>query len=234
VGLRLLFLQCAWSEGGLQSVGLAYCLTPGLRRIHRTSTALDEAVRRHRNPFNTHPFLAGAVAGAVLRMEADGEPPEQISAFVRDSMGPLGAVGDPFFRGALAPAASLAAVLAALLGGPLIGALTLVVLFNAPHLALRIAAVSVGFREGPAALARLGAWIGPRSTRAVRTAAALAGGGVLGIAALDAGASHPVLAGAAVLAGGLGCGLALALRRVSWRYVVPLLLAALMLGELAL
>ncbi|MBW2277779.1 MAG: PTS system mannose/fructose/sorbose family transporter subunit IID, partial [Deltaproteobacteria bacterium] len=117
VGLRLLVLQSAWSEGILQSVGLAYCLVPGLRRIHSTPAELDAAIRRHRTPFNTHPFLAGAIAGAVLRMEADGLPPQQIASFTRDSMGPLGAVGDPFFRGALAPTASLIAALAALLGG---------------------------------------------------------------------------------------------------------------------
>lgn len=233
VGARLLLLQSGWSEGILQSVGFAYCLIPGLRRIHRTPEALDEAVRRHRTPFNTHPYLAGAVAGAVLRMEADGQPPNQIASFARDSMGPLGAVGDPFFRAALAPAASLVAALAALIGGPLIGAITLAVAFNMPHLVVRVASVAIGYREGPAALARTGAWVGPRRARALKLLAALAGGVLLGVAVLELGAGHPGLSAVVAVLVGLGCAIALTLRRAAWPYVVSLAFAALMLGEFA-
>lgn len=233
VGLRLLVLQNAWSEGVLQSVGLAYCLVPGLRRIHRTPEALDEAVRRHQSPFNTHPYLAGTVAGAVLRMEADGEPPAKISGFARDAMGPLAAVGDPFFGAALAPAASLLAALVALLAGPLEGALTLIALFNGPHLLVRIAAVGSGFRDGPHALARTGAWIGPRRIRALKLAAALVGGLVLGALVLELGSGHLGLTLIAAVAAGLVCALVLARQRSAWSYVVPLFLAAMVLGELA-
>jgi len=234
VGLRLLLLQSSWSEGILQSVGLAYCLVPGLRRIHENRDDLNAAIRRHRTPFNTHPFLAGVVAGAVLRMEADGAPPQQIASFTRDSMGPLGAVGDPFFRGALAPAASLIAALVALLGGALAGAVTLLVVFNLPHLIVRIAAVTIGFRDGPVALARAGGWVGPRKTRGLKLIAALAGGALLGTLVLGPGAAHPVLTGVVAIAVGLGCALTLALERTAWSYVVPLALATLMLGEMAI
>jgi mannose/fructose/N-acetylgalactosamine-specific phosphotransferase system component IID len=233
VGVRLLLLQSGWSEGNLQSVGLAYCLVPGLRRIHRTPAALDEAVRRHRTPFNTHPYLAGAIAGAILRLEADSAPANQIASFARDSMGPLGAVGDPFFRGALAPAASLIAALIALLGGVWAGVVTLVVLFNLPHLAVRVASVAIGYREGPAALARTGAWIGHRRARALRLVAALAGGVLLGFAVLELGGTHQGLTAVVAIAAGLVGAIAMALRRSSWSYVVPLSLAAMVLAELA-
>jgi mannose/fructose/N-acetylgalactosamine-specific phosphotransferase system component IID len=234
VGLRLLLLQNAWSEGVLQSVGLAYCLVPGLRRVHRTPEALDEAVRRHRAPFNTHPYLAGAVAGAVLRMEADGEPPNRIAGFVRDAMGPLAAMGDPFFRAALAPAASLVAALVALLAGPLAGALALIALFNGPHLLVRIGAVGIGFRDGPQGLARTGSWIGPGRTRALRLTAALAAGLALGALVLELGRAHLGLTLIAALAAGLVCALVLARQRAAWSYVVPLFLAAMVLGEVAI
>jgi len=233
VGLRLLLLQSAWSEGNLQSAGLAYCLVPGLRRIHRTQGELDAAVRRHRTPFNTHPYLAGTVAGAVLRMEADGLSPERIAGFTRDAMGPLGAVGDPFFGGALAPAASLLAALVALLGGPLAGVVTLIAAFNLPHLAVRIASVPIGYRRGPEALEGAGMWIGPRRARVIRLVAALAGGVLLGVLVLEFGVAHRGLAGLVAVLGGVGCAAALSRARTAWTYVVSVFLAAVVLGELA-
>jgi PTS system mannose-specific IID component len=234
VGLRLTLLQSAWCEGGLQSIGLAYCLIPGLARIHPEPEALDAAVRRHRTPFNTHPYLAGTVAGAVLRMEADGRPPRQIAGFVRDSMGPLAAVGDPFFRGALAPAVSIAAALVALLWGSALGAVALLVLFNLPHAVVRVAGVAAGYRDGELALARVGSWIAARRTRTIRLAAALAVGVLLGVLALRLGGPHPALASLPIAACGLGCAALLARNRAAWPWVVLLILSAAVLAEVAL
>jgi mannose/fructose/N-acetylgalactosamine-specific phosphotransferase system component IID len=234
VGLRLTLLQSAWSEGALQSAGLSYCLIPGLRRIHGEAAALDEAVRRQRAPFNTHPYLAGAIAGAVLRMEADHRPPKRIAAFAREAMGPLAAIADPFMRNALAPAVALIAALTAILAGALAAALTLLVLFNSIHLTLRIAGVVQGYREGEQILVRVGRWIGPRPTRALKWITALAGGVVLGLASLDLGCDYPWLATGIVAAAGLASAVLLAFKRTAWSYVLPVFLAALVLLEVSI
>lgn len=218
VSLRLALLQAAWNTETLQSAGLAYCLVPGLRRIHEANAAVNAAIQRYREPFNTHPFLAGVVAGAVLRREEEGRTAKEISTFVHGTMGPLAAAGDPFFKGGLAPAVAVIAALVALAAGALAGAIALVVLFNVVHVTIRVAGVFVGHRRDARGIERIVRWIGPARTRLLRASTAGLGGALLVAAAAYFAAPAPVTLLLVVGAAGLGCAVVLALSRALWAY----------------
>lgn len=231
VSFRLAFLQVTWCEGSMQSEGLAYCLLPGLGRIHEDPDTLNSSLRKYRAPFNTHPYMVGVVAGSILRMEEEGASYKRVTSFLRGTMGPLAAVGDPFFRSALAPTSAILASLAALLFGAIAGIAALLVAFNLLHLLIRIRGVFVGYRDGEAALTRVTGWMESRRTRLLKTAAATIGGIFLGVLFSDSGAVPVHLASGGGGAGALLLALGLVGRRALWVYVAPALLAALFVLE---
>ncbi len=157
-GLRTLALQAAWSFGSLQSVGFAWAVEPALRRIHGRGEGYREALARHLEFFNTHPFLAAAVVGAVVRLEEEGAPADDIRRFKNAVMGPCGALGDSFFWAGLKPAL-LAAAAALAWAGVGWSPLVFVAAFGAVGLAFRAVWLLRGYRRGPAVaqdLARAG------------------------------------------------------------------------------
>jgi mannose/fructose/N-acetylgalactosamine-specific phosphotransferase system component IID len=209
VSMRLALLQSTWCEGGMQSVGLTYSLLPGLRRISRGTEELVANTQLHGQPFNTHPFLAGAVAGAALRLEEEGRAPEEIKAFLSGTMGPLAALGDPFFRVAFPFLGAVLASLAAFYGGALAGVVTMLLMFNFAHLLVRVGGVFVGYRESYDVLKWMARGLGPTRTRLLKITASL-GAGLLIVAAVrrfDGGACAPE--GLALTAFGVIAGLAL-------------------------
>lgn len=215
ISLRLSLLQVTWSEGGMQAVGLSYCLVPGLKRMGLPKDEIKARLARHREPFSTHPFLASVIAGAILKMNEEERDDREVMSFLRDTMGPLAAVGDPFFLTALPALASAASGLAAILLGPLVGILMMFVLFNSFHLLVRLGGIALGYREGHSVLPRVGGWIGPARTDWLKTMAALLFG-VLIIAATAVfaphGGSRPVFLG--VVAASVAA--SLAFKRFFW------------------
>jgi len=234
IGLRLTLIQSTWSECGMQSEGLAYCLALGFKRIFSSQQDVDDAVRRYRTTFNTHPFLAGVVAGAVLRMEEDGTSPKKIASFMRSIMGPLGALGDPFFKNALAPAASAVAAVIALIWGPIPGVVSFLLLFNLVHLIVRIAGIFVGYRDGEQVMTKPADWIGSARTRALKTVCSTSCGVAMGLMAFRFFEPNVTMT---IILGGLGCmacALVLKGRRFLWVYATPVLLGAVFAAELVL
>lgn len=105
VFLRSLSLQAAWSFRGMQSLGFAYAMEPALARLYGTGDAYRRALARHLEFFNCHPYLAAAVLGSAIRLEAEGgeEAAEGVRRLKNGLMGPYGAVGDSLYWGALRP-----------------------------------------------------------------------------------------------------------------------------------
>lgn len=217
--LRTLAGQGSWNYRNLAAGGLTYALLPLLARIYAGDpVSLRDAVRRHLEAFNAHPYLTPMAVGALARLEHDGHPPETVRRFRAALSGPLGAVGDRLVWTGWRPLCLLSGVLAYSLGaGPRTAVLLFLVPYNAGHLALRIWAFRTGWRAGldvadhlsADTLKRLGRWLGRAGAVlaggvAVASAASLATGGVDGIvvgavAGLAAMAAHraPVV-GAAV------------------------------------
>jgi PTS system mannose-specific IID component len=159
---RCLFLQAAWNRRGMQNLGFAYAIAPALAAIYPDPARREEALARHLQFFNCHPYMAAAIVGGAihheLKIAAGAEAGAQAVHYKQTLQGPLAALGDGFFWTALRPFfGALAALGALLLGWAAIVAVLLV--YNGVHLALRIRLFLAGYRGGDAvvgAISRLG------------------------------------------------------------------------------
>lgn len=107
IWFRLLFLQASWNFERIQGIGFFYALLPGLKKLY-DKEALPEAARRHVGYFNTHPYLAPLVAGAVLKLEEEranglAGSDVDIDDFKEMVAAPYAAIGDALFWGGLRP-----------------------------------------------------------------------------------------------------------------------------------
>ncbi len=155
--LRSLLIQAAWSYERMQSIGFAYALEPALRRIYPDRSEYEERLNLHLEYFNTQPYFASFILGAVARREEDraagrAVDPEDIGGIKTALMGPLGALGDSFFWGALKPLAAVAAC-ALLLTGHGWAPILFLVLFNLWHVGLRTGMLYWGYESAGDAVA---------------------------------------------------------------------------------
>lgn len=148
--LRSFTLQASWNYEQMQGLGLLFTLAPALRRFYPEDQLLA-AYRRHLQYFNTHPYLASALIGAVLKLErqaAEGEAQEiGINEFKSAVAAPCAAMGDGFFWGALRPVAAVAGLFLTFRGSAW-GSLLFLFLFNIPHLLLRTVGLKKGYERG--------------------------------------------------------------------------------------
>lgn len=215
--LRSFAVQGSWNYQTLIGTGFAFLVLPALRRLfHGDEEALRTAVARHAELFNSHPYLVTVAAGAVIRLEEDGTPPETVRRFKNALRASLGSLGDRLVWLAWRPACALLALALLLLGLPWWAAVaTFLLAYNALHLWLRSWGLGVGLRDGMAVgkalreapLQRLG-------DRAADAGAVLAGFAcVLAVGHSFTGAGEYAL-GAAAAAIGLWVGLRI--RRAIW------------------
>lgn len=232
---RSLFIQAGFNAQGLQSLGFLYALSPALRRLYPTPEAQAVAVRRHLDPFNTHPYVAAAIVGGALALEekiAAGEASAaQVTAYKSALMGPLAALGDSFFWHSLRPAVgAFAAALVPLLSGW--SALLFLVVYNTVHLTFRARFFLLGYREGEKLVEALGRARLPRWSVWLRNLAAFCAGGLAAWLAVMFGENLSSTWGAVLTAVCLGAGVGtyeLVKRRVS-PYIVLYAVALLALG----
>jgi mannose/fructose/N-acetylgalactosamine-specific phosphotransferase system component IID len=145
---RQFLLQGCWNYEGMQNVGFAYSILPALRSIYDgRPEELTKALKRHLEYFNTQPSMSGVILGASVRIEeriAAGEAdPRAIGTFKVGLMGSLGAIGDAYFWGALKPMASVAGAILSLIH-PFLGIAALLILYNMPHISIRIKGFAAG------------------------------------------------------------------------------------------
>jgi PTS system mannose-specific IID component len=150
VAARSFFLQASWNYEQLQSLGLLFALSPALHYFYGRDE-LTLAYRRHLQYFNTHPYLASALIGALLKLEesrAAGQEEEiGINEFKSAVTAPCAAMGDGFFWGAVRPAAAVVGILLAFKGS-LWGPVLFLLLFNPLHIWWRTSGLLRGYRRG--------------------------------------------------------------------------------------
>jgi PTS system mannose-specific IID component len=147
---RSFTIQGSFNYRTLIGSGFAFVLLPFLRATYgKRSGALEEALARHAELFNSHPYFAGLAAGAVARLEQSATPPEEISRFKTAVRGPLGAIGDRLVWGRFLPATVLFGVVLVLAGFPWwLAVVAFLVIYNTGHIGLRAWAFRSGLREG--------------------------------------------------------------------------------------
>lgn len=154
---RSFFFLAATNYERMQNVGFAYAMLPALRRLYR-GEALRAAVQRHLEFFNSHPYMAGALLGAAVRIEEDvaagRRTPAEVAAFKTCMQGPMAAIGDSFFWASLRPFGAAWAV-AGVLSGVYWAPVAFLLLYNLFHLAVRGYGVFGGYRRAEGIIQRL-------------------------------------------------------------------------------
>ncbi len=145
--------QGSWNFERMQALGFCFAMVPVIRRLYpENNDDRKQAIRRHLEFFNTHPYVAAPVLGVTLAMEeqrANGAPIDDaaINGLKVGLMGPLAGVGDPIFWGTVRPVfAALGAGIA--MSGSLLGPLLFFILFNFVRLLVRYYGVAYGYRKG--------------------------------------------------------------------------------------
>jgi mannose PTS system EIID component len=232
--VRSLFLQASWNPRGMQGLGFAHAMTPALEELYRDPKERAQAVLRHLEFFNCHPYLAAGILGAAIRLEekvARGEERgETVSALKRALAPPFAALGDGFFWLALRPAAALVAVATV----PALGLWSLAVflgLYNVVHIAFRAWLFMQGYKNGAGIVQRVAVAQVPAATTHLKALAALVAGAVAArsvlVALMPAAAGQPWRGWHALLVASTIVGMAALLPRL--RFGVALY-AALLLG----
>ncbi|KUG29734.1 pts system, mannose-specific iid component [hydrocarbon metagenome] len=158
---RSYLVAAAFNTQGLQNIGLAYAMEPGLRAAHPDPEAFRAAMARHLTVYNSHPMWAPLLVGVFLSVEvkiAKGlVPPAMLDDVKTTTAYTLSAVGDSFFGGSLLGLWGLAAACLAATGhslGVAILAASLLLGLNG----FKAATFWAGYREGFQVLKRLKRW----------------------------------------------------------------------------
>lgn len=135
----------------MQSLGFAFAIEPVLRKLYPDEAEYGSRLRIHLEYFNTQPYLASFILGAVVRMEEDRATgrnvSEDVSSLKAALMAPLGALGDTFFWGALKPFAAVVAV-TLLMTGHWWAPFLFLLFYNVWHIGLRAGMLFWGYRSG--------------------------------------------------------------------------------------
>ena len=182
--LRAFLIQASWSFDRMQTLGFAYAMLPALRRLYPDSNELTSRINLHLEYFNTHPYLASFILGAVVRLEEERASGRNRDADVRGMksalMASLGALGDSFFWGALKPVAASAAV-AVFFAGLWWAPLAFLVIYNIWHVGLRAWLLFLGYDSSGNAVSLVARFNFTKSARLLKALSLSLLGGILGM-----------------------------------------------------
>ncbi|MEM8078087.1 PTS system mannose/fructose/sorbose family transporter subunit IID, partial [Morganella morganii] len=109
VFIRSNLFQGSWNFERMQAMGYAFSMVPVIRRLYpENNEERRQAIKRHMEFFNTHPYMAAPILGVTCAMEeqrANGAAIDDgaINGIKVGLMGPLAGVGDPIFWGTVRP-----------------------------------------------------------------------------------------------------------------------------------
>ncbi|MFP3036652.1 MAG: PTS mannose transporter subunit IID [Arsenophonus sp. ER-BJ3-MAG3] len=153
VFLRSNLFQGSWNFERMQALGFCFSMIPVIRRLYpKNSEERKQAIKRHLEFFNTHPYISSPILGVTIAMEEKKANGENINDSVINGikiglMGPLAGVGDPIFWGTVRPVlAALGAGIA--MSSSLLGPILFFILFNLVRLLTRYYGITYGYRKG--------------------------------------------------------------------------------------
>lgn len=155
--IRSFFVQSGWNYKSLLSIGFCFAIVPVAKKLYKDDIKMyNQFVKRHLGFFNAHPYFTGYALGAVTRLEEEiaqnNGDEAQLEKFKNALIGPLGALGDQLFWATIKPATFTLGVLGFLLVENIFTRLTFLlllgILYNVPHLYIRIFGMQRGYKEG--------------------------------------------------------------------------------------
>jgi len=154
---RSFLIQAVWNYQSMLSIGFCFALVPVANRLFKDRQKRIEFYNRHLNFFNAHPYFSSFALGAISRVEEDmvlekKDEYIKVDRLKNALMGPLGAIGDQLVWATLKPASILVCLLAVLLidiyETKIVFLFVLFVLYNIPHLYIRIFGIVKGYQSG--------------------------------------------------------------------------------------
>jgi PTS system mannose-specific IID component len=166
--LRSFLLQCSWNLERMQNLGFLYSIMPGLKRTYPLAPDQRRAALRHLEFFNSHPYMACSIMGAIIKMEQECSEGRMnsgaVSNFKSYTMTAFAAIGDSFFWNTLKPFCVTLALIFAY-QGRIWACLVFLILYNTVHLGLRVWGFLIGLEEGVGMVDRIARWELTRWTR---------------------------------------------------------------------
>ncbi|KMJ45592.1 PTS mannose transporter subunit IID [Xenorhabdus khoisanae] len=153
VFLRSNLFQGSWNFERMQALGFCFSMIPAIRRLYPENTEeRKQALKRHMEFFNTHPYVAAPILGVTMAMEeqrANGADIDDgaINGIKVGLMGPLAGVGDPIFWGTVRPVFAALGAGIAMSGSPL-GPILFFFLFNLVRLLTHYFGIAYGYKKG--------------------------------------------------------------------------------------
>ena len=143
----------------MQGLGFSAALAPALRELFVDKKEREEALKRHTEYYNAHPYMASPILGAVINLEemaARGRGDASAGRSFREAlMGPYGSIGDGFFWCMLRPVAALIGIVATLLFG-LWGPVIFLGVYNVFHIWMRWKGLKWGYEYGVRVIEKVG------------------------------------------------------------------------------
>ena len=136
----------------MQNGGWCYSIIPAIKKLYKDPQDRADALKRHLEFYNTHPYVSAPVMGVTLALEeerANGAEinNQAIQGVKVGMMGPLAGVGDPVFWFTLRPIlGALGASLA--LGGSIVGPLLFFFAWNIIRIAFIWYTQEFGYKVG--------------------------------------------------------------------------------------
>ena len=151
---RSTWLQGSWNYERMQNGGWCFAMVPVIRKLYPKKEDQVEAMKRHMEFFNTHPYVASPILGVTMALEeerANGAPVDDaaIQGVKVGMMGPLAGIGDPVFWFTVRPLlAAMGASLA--MSGNIMGPILFFVLWNVIRIAFMWYTQEFGYKAGSA------------------------------------------------------------------------------------
>ncbi|AKC60011.1 PTS mannose transporter subunit IID [Blochmannia endosymbiont of Polyrhachis (Hedomyrma) turneri] len=153
VFIRSNLFQGSWNFERMQALGFCFSMIPVIKRLYpQNNKDKQDAIKRHLEFFNTHPYAVAPILGVTMAMEEQRANGSQIDNAAINGlkiglMGPLAGVGDPIFWGTIRPIfAALGAGIA--MTGNILGPLIFFIPFNCVRLITRYYGISYGYNKG--------------------------------------------------------------------------------------
>jgi len=152
---RSLYIQATFNLERMQALGFCNCLIPFARKRIKQDEARAAFLKKHLMFFNSHPYMAGWILGAVFNLEENSLKGEQtetdINRYKNMFSQTISAVGDSLFWGSLKPAVVIFSIMISLFD-KMSGLVLLIVLYNVPHFYIRFHGIRAGYEKGLAAI----------------------------------------------------------------------------------
>ncbi|MBX4181184.1 PTS mannose transporter subunit IID [Sodalis sp. CWE] len=154
VFIRSNLFQGSWNFERMQALGFCFSILPAIRRLYpENNKERKQAIKRHLEFFNTHPYVAAPILGVTIAMEekrANGDDIDNaaINSLKVGLMGPLAGVGDPIFWGTMRPVFAALGAGIAMSSGSLLGPILFFISFNTVRLIVRYYGLTYGYYKG--------------------------------------------------------------------------------------